>query len=100
VPGEPTAEVHGPGARRIVAPPATAEAKATGRQAANQQRARRKMEAAATAPGRKRGIGAAIFNGDDFRAGMWARAAAASQSTPAPAPAPPTEAGDSSAAPI
>jgi hypothetical protein len=100
VPGAPTAEVHGPGARKIVPVPATAEAKAAGRQAANQQRGRRKTAAAATAPGRKKGIGAAIFNGDEFRAGTgtWARAAAASQSRPAPAPAPPTEAGDSSAA--
>jgi hypothetical protein len=98
VPGAPSAEVHGPGARKIVPVPATAEAKAAGRQAASQQRGRRKMEAAATAPGRSRAIGAAIFNGDEFRAAMWARAAAESRSTPAPAP--PTEAGDSSAAQV
>jgi hypothetical protein len=90
VAGDPVADVHRPGAAKFVPAPGAAEAKAAQRQAVKEEAEKRKQGAADVAPGRKRGIGAANFNGDELRAGVGARAAAPSQ------PAPPNQPGDSS----
>jgi hypothetical protein len=82
VAGDPIAEVHGPGAAKVVPAPGPADQKAAQRQAAKDNADERDQGAAKLAAGGKNPIGTVTFNGDALRAGVRAHAAAA---PPAPA---------------
>jgi hypothetical protein len=87
-PGAPVAEVADSTTETLVPATMTDAEAAAGRKAAKEETDKRKQAADTLAAGGTNGTGARIFNADEFRAEVRARAAAQPQSTP------PADAGD------